>query len=112
MAVGGIIGLLRDALAQMETGDLLSLALVSTETDPAPASGVPTSLAQRLDTGAGLARTTAALLAEAGFTLLRQAEHPLLPEADRDEFVRIIVATAYKSSDSAAFTLIIEADCS
>ncbi|OHC45292.1 MAG: hypothetical protein A2092_13665 [Rhodobacteraceae bacterium GWE1_64_9] len=112
MAVGGIIGLLRDALAQMETGDLLSLALVSTETDPAPAPGVPTSLAQRLDTGAGLARTTAALLAEAGFTLLRQAEHPLLPEADRDEFVRIIVATAYKSSDSAAFTLIIEADCS
>lgn len=112
MAVGGIIGVLRDALAQMETGDLLSLALVSTETDPAPARGVPTSLAQRLDTGAGLARTTAALLAEAGFTLLRQAEHPLLPEADRDEFVRIIVATAYKSSDSARFTLIIEADCS
>lgn len=112
LAVGGLLGVLRDAVARLAVGDLLSLVLVSGETDPVPARGLPVSLGQRLDVRAGLARTTAALLAEAGFTLVRQHELPLLPEADGDEFVRIIVATARKSSDAEGFALIIEAECS
>lgn len=111
MAVGGILGVLRDAVARLQVGDLLSLALVSRETDPVPVRGVPVALGQRLEP-AGLARTLAALLAEAGFTLVRQHELPLLPEADGDEFVRIIAATARKSSEHTQFSLIIEAECS
>ena len=67
MAVGGILGVLRDAVARLQAGDLLSLALVSRETDPAPVPGVPVALGQRLEP-AGLARTALPLVAIGGMT--------------------------------------------
>lgn len=94
MALGGILGVLEDMRRQLRPGDLLSLCLMSRQPDRSPLAGARVPLIRHLPQDQGLADVLCGLLADAGFSLLRIAENPVIPSGVSDEYLRIIVATA------------------